>query len=179
VSFPRADLAQPPQPIVKLKIIQGLPVVNGVYLNAHGSYRFLLDTGGQTNQLEAGLARKPRLAATRQLDLHTPSGPSQVPGGKVSKVSLGPVEAADQELIFTNLDGLHALSPDIHGILGQEFLAHFDYTLDFQNHVLTFGDPPVAGTPRGGATSALLHHRAESKEYRFSGKIWNAPRSAL
>lgn len=145
-SFPCVDLAELPRPTVKLKIIQGLPVVDGVYLNAHGPYRFLLDTGSQTNQLEAGVAQKLGLPATLQLDLHTPSGLSQVQGGKVSKVSLGPVEAADQELIFTNLDGLHALSPDIRGILGQEFLAHFDYTLDFQNHLLTFGDPPVAGT---------------------------------
>lgn len=138
-------LAEPTQPAFKLKIIEGQPVVDCIFLNGHGPYRFVLDTGSQTNQVEARLAKKLGLVVTLQAVLDTPSGPSRVQGGKVSKVSLGAVEATDQEFLFTGFDEFHARSQDIQGVLGQAFLAHFDYTLDFQHHRLTFGKPPAAG----------------------------------
>ena len=149
--FPCAVFAQPvqptsnTQPAVKLTILSGRPVVEGVYLNGQGPFRFLLDTGSQTNQVETGLARKLGLAATFQTDLYTPSGASRVQGGNLSKVALGSAEAEGQKFLFTSCDGIHALSSDIRGILGQEFLSHFDYTLDFRHRELTFGGAPAAG----------------------------------
>jgi hypothetical protein len=144
--LPCTAVSQPVRPTLKLKIMDGRPVVDGVFLNGQGPYRFLLDTGSQTNQLESGLARKLGLTGTFKVDLYTPSGPSIVQGGHVDKVTLGPVDAAGQEFLFTGCDGLHALSQDIRGILGQEFLAHFDYTLDLQHHQLMFRDPPALGS---------------------------------
>lgn len=73
----------------------------------------------------------------------------------MGRVSLGPAEAADQEFLFTGLDGLHALSPDLRGILGQEVLAHFDFTLDFHDHRLIFGGAP-GGAPGGTLVPAYL-----------------------
>jgi hypothetical protein len=142
-------VAQPGQASLPLKIETGKPVVDGVFLNGHGPYRFLLDTGSQSNQLDSRVARKLGLAATLQLDLQTPSGEAGVSGGRVSKVAVGPVEAGDQEFLFTRFDDLTTLPPDIRGILGQEFLAHFDYILDFQHHRLTFGELSSAGRQTG------------------------------
>ena len=50
--FPCAAFAQPVQPTLKLQVIAGRPVVDGVYLNGQGPYRFLLDTGTQVNMLK-------------------------------------------------------------------------------------------------------------------------------
>jgi len=149
ILLPSAAVAQPPQASIQLKVMTGKPIVDGVFLNGHGPYRFLLDTGSQSNQVDSSLARKLGLAATLQLDLETPSGDSAVRGGRVSKVTLGPVEATDQEFLFTPFGDLSTLPPDIRGILGQEFLAHFDYILDFQHHRLTFGEPSASGVQTG------------------------------
>jgi hypothetical protein len=145
ILLPSAALAQAAQAGIPLKLVTGKPVVDGVFLNGHGPYRFLLDTGSQSNQLDSGLARKLGLAATLQLHLQTPSGESTVPGGRVSNVALGSAEAGDQEFLFTRFDDLSTLPSGVRGILGQEFLAHFDYMLDFQRHRLTFGESSVAG----------------------------------
>jgi hypothetical protein len=110
-----------------------------------------LDTGAQTNQVDVSLARKLGLTATLQVELETAAGATRTKGGRVGRVSLGPAEAVDQEFLFTNLDGLHALSPDLRGILGQQFLAHFDFTLDFHDHRLIFG-----GTTGGTLVPAHL-----------------------
>lgn len=147
--LPSAALAQSGQASIPLKVITGKPVVDGVFLNGTGPYRFLLDTGSQSNQLDSGLARKLGLVATLQLDLETQSGESTVPGGRISKVTLGPAEGSDQEFLFTHFDDLSTLPSDIRGILGQEFLSHFDYMVDFQHHRLTFGEPPTTGAQTG------------------------------
>ena len=120
---PRTACAQPAQSTLKLTVLSGRPVIEGVYLNGQGPYRFLLDTGSQKNQVEAGLARKLGLAATFQRDLYTPSGPLHVQGGRVSQVALGSATAENQDFLFTNFDGIHALSPEIRESSGRNFSA--------------------------------------------------------
>ena len=130
---------------VKLRLLGGRPVVDGVFLNESGPYRFLLDTGAQTNQVDEAIARKMGLAATFRVDMETASGVTHVAGGHLAEVRLGSARAADQEFLFTTLDGVHALSSDIQGVLGQEFLSHFDYRLDFHAKTLDFDAPAAAG----------------------------------
>ncbi len=130
-----------------MKVLAGKPVVDGVFINGQGPYRFLVDTGSQSNQLDSALACKLRLAATLRLELQTPSGGSTVHGGQVGRVTLGPLEAADQEFLFTNFNDLSTLPRDVKGLLGQEFLSHFDYVLDFQHLRLTLGGPSAPGKP--------------------------------
>src|SRR5579862_8304020 len=52
---------------VKLQVREGRPIVDGVYVNGHGPYRFLLDTGANVNLIETGLARKIGMNATFQV----------------------------------------------------------------------------------------------------------------
>jgi hypothetical protein len=70
----------------------------------------------------------------------------RVAGSRVAKISLGSATASNQEILFSGLEGPHALSAEISGVLGQEFLTHFDYLLDFVNHRLVFGEL----VPKGG-----------------------------
>lgn len=144
-----AGLNLPAEP-VKLKILAGTPIAENVLLNGRGPYRFLLDTGAQTNMIEAALARELALPALFQTELITATGTSRVAGGRVERVSLGTAEAADQEFLFTNLDGVHAVSREIRGVLGQQFLGKFDYTLDFERRQLVFRDAAFGGAIDGG-----------------------------
>jgi len=76
----------------------------------------------------------------------TAAGSQLVPGTKIAQVRLGTAEAANQEFLLTDLSAIHTLSRNIDGVLGQEFLAHFDYRIDFQHHQLTFTTEAGAGT---------------------------------
>src|ERR1700685_4434566 len=88
---------------IRLNTIAGIPVVDGVFLSGHGPYRFLLDTGAQTNQVEASIARKIGLATTFQVKMATAAGVIPVDGGRVAEVSLGSASASSQEFLFTTL----------------------------------------------------------------------------
>jgi hypothetical protein len=54
---------------VKLQAREGRPIVDGVFVNGHGPYRFLLDTGSNVNLIETDLARKIGMKATLHVEL--------------------------------------------------------------------------------------------------------------
>lgn len=141
--------SQTAQPTLKLSVVSGVPVVDGVYLNGHGPFRFVLDTGNQTNQIDRSLARKLRLPASFRSEMDTPGGSARVTGTAVDRVSLGPLEARAQEFLITDGHALQALGPDVRGILGQTFLRNFDYMLDLRHHRIAFGAQEPAGSRVG------------------------------
>src|SRR5580704_11540667 len=130
---------------VKLQIHDGRPVVDGVYVNGHGPYRFLLDTGATLNHLEPKLAESIGLKATFHTELRSATGVTPVSGRDGMTVSLGSARAEGQTFLFAGLDAVHQFASDIHGILGEEFLSRFDYLLDVRAERLTFGKLEVEG----------------------------------
>src|SRR5215472_1776282 len=78
---------------VKLDVRGGRPVVDGVYVNGHGPYRFLVDTGANSNLIEVGLARKIGMVATFQVEFVTSSGKAAVGGKDGNEVALDSVKA--------------------------------------------------------------------------------------
>src|SRR5262249_42238651 len=47
--------------------------------------------------------------------------------------------ADHQTFLLGSIDGLQAISPEIQGVLGQQFLSGFDFRLDLRNRRLEFG----------------------------------------
>jgi hypothetical protein len=133
----------------KLSIREGRSVVDGVMVNGHGPYRFLLDTGANVNLIETKLAKKIGMEATLHLELASMTNKTPTTGSDGNEVALDSVKADKQEFLYSDLDAIHLLSPDIQGVLGQWFLARFDYTIDLRNKRIEFGkqDREGARTP--------------------------------
>lgn len=133
------SLSQAP---VKLVICGGVPIVEGVFLNGSGPYRFLLDTGSQTNQVDPALAFRLGLKPTEKISLNTPAGSSDAVAGFVDTLTLGSMQATHQEFLLMKLYAVRQHCPGVRGILGQEFLANFDYLLDVRHHRMIQMEPP-------------------------------------
>ena len=118
-------------------------MVDGVYVNGFGPYRFLVDPGSSSNHLEPEIARSIGLTATFRSELVASTGVSVVPGADGIEVSLGSVRAKEQTFLFGSLEAVHHFCKDIQGVLGQEFLSRFDYLLDLSGQRLEIGSPPV------------------------------------
>ncbi len=129
---------------LRLQIREGRPVVDGVYVNGSGPYRFLLDTGTNVNLIETGLARKIGMNATFEVDLASATGKTALPGRDGNEVELGPVKANDQKFLFSGMTAMHSL-PDVQGVLGQWFLSGFDYLLDLHGRRIEFGKQNPSG----------------------------------
>jgi hypothetical protein len=124
---------------VPLEIRQGRPIVDGVYVNGYGPYRFLLDTGEEKNQLGDRLAQSLQLQTILRINLLTATGVVKACGARGLTIRVGPMETDQQDVLFTRLDALHQWSADVQGILGQAFLSRFDYLLDLRHHHIEFG----------------------------------------
>jgi hypothetical protein len=130
---------------VRVQIREGRPVVDGVYVNGHGPFRFLLDTGTNVNLIETGLARKIGMGATFDVELRSAAGSALTKGSDENEIALGPVHAVGQKFLLSGMEAIHHALPDVRGVLGQWFLAGFDYRLDLRGQRLEFGKQDIGG----------------------------------
>jgi hypothetical protein len=138
-------VARPLAAEVRLNVLEGRLVVDGVYVNGHGPYRFLVDTGTNVNLIETDLARRIGVNATFQVDLVSAAGRAVTPGADGNEVVFDSLKADGQRFLLSRLDAVHDLLPGVRGVLGQQFLSRFDYFLDFKHQRLEFGKQERSG----------------------------------
>jgi hypothetical protein len=131
--------ASPLPGAVKLQVRQGCPVVDGVYVNGHGPYRFLVDTGANINLIDAHLAQSIGLSVASQTNVTSVAQNTSVPLSKGNQVVLDSIKAEGQEFLFSQLESVHDLLSDVQGLLGQSFLSRFDYVFDLRGKTIEFG----------------------------------------
>jgi hypothetical protein len=131
---------------VKLEVREGCPIVDGVYVNGHGPYRFLLDTGTQLNHLDPKLAKSIGLKGSLRVEVISSFAVAQAPAAEGIEIALESVKAGGQKMVFSDLAVVHRLGFDIKGVLGQEFLSRFDYLLDLRAKRIEFSKQDRAGT---------------------------------
>jgi len=122
-----------------MRLIDGRPVADGVYVDGHGPFRFLLDTGANTNLIARGLARRIGMKVTFKTGFASVSSENIAIGSAGNEISVDTVRAAGQEFLLTDIEAFQGGSSDIQGLLGQAFLSQFDYLLDLKRKQLTFG----------------------------------------
>ena len=130
---------------VRMQVVEGRPVVDGVFVNGHGPYRFLVDTATTMNHMEPGLARSIGLQVNFRTQLSSSVGDVEAVGSEGVEIVLGDARADEQKLLFAGMEVVHQLAGDIQGILGQSFLSRFDYLLDLKRKRLEFGKQIVTG----------------------------------
>ncbi len=141
---------------LRLQVYEGRPTVDGVYVNGHGPYTFLLDTGTNVNLIETRLARTIGMNGIFDVDFMSAVGKTHMPGSDGNEVELGPVKANGQKFLFSELDAVHMRFPKVRGVLGQWFLSGFDYMIDLQGKRLEFGKQNPNGSR---ARSRVLNGR--------------------
>ncbi len=111
-----------------------------VSINHAGPYNFILDTGTEITMIH------PSLASELHLSTH---GPAEIVGAglhqSASLVQLDQIEAAshalaDQEVMVYDFPSLGSSDLRIRGILGEDFLEHFDLLIDNARRLLCLDD---------------------------------------
>src|SRR5437763_295951 len=123
-------------PSVPLRQLQGGLIVMSLTVNGAGPFDFLVDTGAQTTTVDEQLASQLRLvvdatagvsgAATSRRDAVTHLGQVATAGHQVGDVLA----------LIDKLAEPHAADPRIRGIVGEDFLAHFDLLIDNEHKML-------------------------------------------
>jgi hypothetical protein len=124
---------------VKFRLISGSSIILvPVRVDGQGPFSFILDTGADDVILDSSLARRLSLSVSGNAHQATILG-AWAPDRSVAKsLQLGPVQTQDASVLLTDLSGVRSRVPQAQGILGQSFLSHFNYLLDYQNRSIRF-----------------------------------------
>jgi predicted aspartyl protease len=109
-----------------------------VIVDGQGPFTFILDTGADDVILDSSLARKLALRVSGDARQGTILGAWEPDRSMAKSLQLGPEQMQDAPVLLTDLSGLRSQVPGVQGILGQSFLSHFNYLLDYQNRSLRF-----------------------------------------
>jgi Aspartyl protease len=100
MTFPLILKASSASPGAKIEILDGRPVGEGVFINGHGPYRFLLDTGANVNLIESRLAHSIGMEPTLHSELTSSAGVTAVSGNDAAEVALDSVKARPANVHF-------------------------------------------------------------------------------
>jgi len=118
-------------------------VVIPVQINGRGPYRLVVDTGSSRSAVSRKLAVEaaaPVVAKAAVVSIGQETNRLVV---KLDRVEAGPAARADILASVIPDEELTALAPGVDGVLGQDFLATFDYTIDYRKRTLTWAADPA------------------------------------
>ena len=155
-------------PSLTLRNVQGSLIVVPVWINHTGPYDFVVDTGAQLTTVDSSLASRLHLKAR---------GTTGVGGvatyGRSSFTYLDLLEAGAHSVpnslvLIRDLAQLYAADAAIRGILGENFLEHFDLLIDNRQHTMCLDDSKALALAFKGEHVALTEPRGSDEDLPFT-----------
>jgi predicted aspartyl protease len=118
-------------PFVRISLDDEGMVIVRASLNGSEPIPFLLDTGASHSVVSGALANRLHLTAVAKTEVMTSTGREVRPVVKIDTASIG--SKAVEALLASVVPQvqLTAIKPGVEGIIGQDFLSGFNYTLDY------------------------------------------------
>jgi hypothetical protein len=114
------------------RVVAGALLVIPVRINHSGPYDFMVDTGSQLNVIDPQLAAQLGLKSEGTVGLVATATYSQASVAVLDSLEAGAHVVAKPLAVVQNLTPLQAADPRIRGVLGENFLAHFDVLIDYR-----------------------------------------------
>ena len=154
-------------PSVPLRQVQGAVNVVSVTANGAGPFDFLVDTGAQTSTVDRQLASE--LALRDQGNTHVSGAETHAskPYTHLANLKIGDRQVNDVLAVVDDLAELHAADQRIRGIVGENFLNHFDLLIDNEHHSLCFDDSGAMAAAMKGTRVPLAHPYGTDRDLAF------------
>jgi predicted aspartyl protease len=135
-------------------------IVVDVRVNGAGPFKFILDTGTARTVVADALARELGAPVVATSEVVTITGSDRRLVVRLDSIAVSPVKVDGVLAPLVPASELAALGRGVRGLLGQDFLSAFNYTLDYRHARLTWD--------QAGACSAPGAVRMQAAEGRFS-----------
>lgn len=128
---------------VPLRLINGYQMIVSVSVNHSGPYDFLLDTGTQFTMIDSLLAAELRLSPQDSIPVDGNGFHASSFTATLDRLEVRSHSIAHLEAVVFNLQNLRLLDLRVRGILGEDFLQHFDVLIDNAHQMLCLDDSAV------------------------------------
>jgi hypothetical protein len=128
---------------LRFRLLERSHIIAPVTINHTGPYDLMVDTGSQVTMLD------PSLAAELHLKIQGTAGVAGVgfraedSFAQLDSLAAGSRTIANLLVVVQNMENLKATDPHIRGILGGNFLGHFDVLIDNAHRMLCLDDARV------------------------------------
>lgn len=137
-------------------IVNGYQIVLPVSINHSGPYDFLLDTGSQMTIVGPALASELHLKTQGVAAVAGVGFDESASFTQLDLIEAGSHALARQKAIVYSLLNLRSVDSHIRGILGEDFLVHFDMLIDYAHRLLCLDDSAAMKADIRGAHIPLL-----------------------
>ena len=131
---------------VDFRLVRKHFVTVPVFVNGEGPFNFLVDTGTNTTLVTPELAERLGLRPIERILLVTVAGSQAVPRAQLRSLALAERSVGGLEVLIDDLVEIRSLDARLCGVLGQNYLSQFNYTLDYGARRILFeeedGEPP-------------------------------------
>jgi hypothetical protein len=141
VSLAAAAAADPGE--VALKVRSSGAVLVPVAIDGRGPFTFLLDTGSSHTAVGSELADRLGLPVVAKVRVLTPAGPEMGLVVRLQRMDVGTATASGLTPSVVAIARLRGREPGVEGVLGQDFLSLFDYTVDYRRKRLRWTAEPA------------------------------------
>ena len=115
---------------VPLFPVNGHLFVMNVFINDSGPYPFLLDTGTKFTIVDSSLAEELHLANEGAAEVTGAGFSESASLATLGHIAAGSNAVADLPVFAYNLANMRSIHLHVRGIVGEDFLAHFDMLID-------------------------------------------------
>jgi predicted aspartyl protease len=141
VSLAAGATAHPAE--VDLSIRPSGAVLVPVAVDGHGPFTFLLDTGSSHTAIGSELAERLALPAVAKTRVLTPAGAQTALVVRAQRMEVGGSSVEGLMPSVVSFARLRERERGVDGVLGQDFLSLFDYTIDYRRKRLTWTAEPA------------------------------------
>jgi len=117
--------------------------VMDVTINHSGPYKFLLDTGTQFTIVDSALAQELHLSNQGTANVVGAGFDASASLATLDHIAAGSHGRANLDVFVYGLDRMNSINLNVRGIVGEDFLAHFDMLIDNAHAVLCLDDAGV------------------------------------
>lgn len=119
-----------------------------VVIDGQGPFTFLLDTGSSHTVLGEDLVERLALPAVAQARVLTSGGAQLGLVVRTGRLSIGSASVEGVMPSVVSMAGLRSIESGLDGVVGQDFLSPFNYTVDYRRKRLRFTTEPAAEAER-------------------------------
>jgi hypothetical protein len=118
------------------RLVAGALLVIPVTVNQSGPYDFMVDTGSQLNVIDPALASQLAFQTQGSVALVRTATSSQASVGILDSLQVDGQQVFHPVAVVQDLGAIQMADRHIRGVLGENFLAHFDVLIDYEHRLL-------------------------------------------